>query len=190
MKTLMRIVAPAALLTLGACYAKLDEPSIAVTQTTPSIPGLPPVAVTVPANIFPSFSFSVGDFPGSDETSKESSVVLNSASVAMTATSSSGSNFDGITNATLSVTPPSGSGLPTTAVATYVKGDATRGSLSADGRTITLTPIDSTNLLPYLTQKSISISLSGTGTPPGPVGGSWSADVTLDFHVVAQKNLP
>jgi hypothetical protein len=193
MKNFIRGLSPIAAVALIACsplvYGKLEDPSIKVTQATPNIPGAPQVALTV-ADLFPAFSFGIGEIPGFDETSKESSVVLNSATIAMTSTSSSASNFGGITSATLFVTA---TGQPDKAVAVY---DSTHGSLSADKKTLALAPVDDSNLLQYFSAKAIGVKLSGSGTLPGPapgpgptVTGSWSADVTLDFHVIAQENV-
>jgi hypothetical protein len=128
-----------------------------------------------------------------DEAEKDSKLELNGATVVMNTTSAM--DFRGITEAKLKLLPPAGSALPATDVAVYRTAAAGTGpavgTLSADGRTITLAATEKPNLLPYLHAQSLTLNLSGSGTPPGPVGaGTWSPTITLDFHILAHKNLP
>ena len=191
MKTRIRVVLPAALLLLAACdplfYAKVDAPSVAITQSLPGpIPGAPQVPVTVPTSLI-QYSFDIGQVTV-DQSSKDSSLTLNGATVAIT--SSGPPSFSGIDELDLVVAPPSGDPtLTAVTVARYSK-SAGVGTLSTDGKTLTLAPPEKVELLPYLQGTVLTVSLSGSGILPGPVGTTWTADVTIDFHVIAQKNLP
>jgi hypothetical protein len=104
-------------------------------------------------------------------------------------------SFSGITEAKLKIVPPAGSPLVATDVAVYRTAAAGTGpavgSISADGKTIVLAATDAANLLPYLHAQTLTLNLSGSGTPPGPVGaGTWQPTITLDFHILAKKTLP
>jgi hypothetical protein len=188
MKNFVRIVLPLAMVGLAGCdplmYGKLDEPSIAITQGLPSAPGLP--ALEVPSVTLAQQTFQLGDITV-DESSKDSRVTVNQAILEITAVTPANAttSFAGIKTAAVSVAAPPGSSLPTQTVATY---DQTRDGPA--GTALTLKGADGVNLVPYITGKSLVVNLTASGVPPGPLGTSWTSDLTLDLHIIAQKNLP
>jgi hypothetical protein len=196
MKTYARIVLPAAALLLASCYAELDAPSVQVKQAIATdIPGLPATQFNLPCpglGCLISAEFQLGEV-AVDESEKDSRLELNSAAVEMT--TASAMDFRGVTEAKLKLLPPAGSALPAVDIAVYRTAAAGTGpavgTLSADGRTITLAATEKPNLLPYLHTQTLTLNLSGSGTPPGPVGaGTWQPTITLDFRILAHKALP
>ena len=92
--------------------------------------------------------------------------------------------FQGIDRFVISLIKKRADGtFETTAVAEYIKGQ--KGELSGD-KTLTLVPTGDSELLGYLNGKTLEVGFSGSGTPPTV---AWIAQVTLDFHVIAQKNI-
>lgn len=178
------VVAAAAL--LAGCsplfFGKVEEPSLAVTQRLPPVPGAPPVVV--PSGLlFPAFTFEIGDV-GVKQDSSDSTLWLNGATLAMVSPGPL-TSFSDVTTAALAVVPPAGSALPEVVVADF---DAARDG--AAGTTLALKGTGRANLLPYLQATRIALRASMSGALPGPADITWTADLTLDFHVVAQKNLP
>lgn len=181
MKNSIRTMLSTAVLALVACspliYGKLESRSVAITQSNISVPGYGGGPVSIPANLF-SFPFEVGDVTV-DESSKDSSLKLNGAMVEITGTSAA--TFQGVDEFQISLTPPGGAPQ---IVARYKKGQI--GTLSTNGKTITLVPVGDIELLGFLSNKSLTVGMSGSGTPPAV---AWVGAVTLDFHVIAQKNI-
>jgi hypothetical protein len=158
-------------------YGKVDAPSVKVTQTFPAISGLP--TPSQPVDVPPvSFTFDIGEIIVG-EGDQDSSLTLNEATLSMADPSTTTVNFEGIDRLTLSVT----SGTQEVTVAEYVKGSV------PVSRSITLAPTGNVNLLPYLSGKGLMVKVSGTGIPPGPLGTSWTPQLLLDFHVIAQHNV-
>jgi hypothetical protein len=179
----------ASALSLGAgcsdplLFVQVDEPSLTVTQTLPPVPGAPAVAVSAfeipPGGV----EVSVGDLVVGS-TSRGSRLTLNGARLALLAPAP-GTTFAGVTAASLEVVPPAGSGLPQAAIATY---DQARDGPA--GATLALAGSAGVDLLPYLGAKTLRVVLGAAGTPPGPAGTSWTADLTLDLHLVAEVSYP
>jgi hypothetical protein len=181
-----RLAVALAAAALAACgkpllYARLDAPSVTVTQALPALPGAPAVdgtAVLPPGGV----DFPVGDLVV-DRSFQGSRVTLNGAALAMTG-SGGGPSFAGIRRAVLRVTAPGGA-LVAADLASF---DAVRDG--AAGATLALRPETAIDLLPYLSAQALHLELELSGTPPGPEGTSWTADLTLDFHLVAQVGYP
>ncbi len=187
MRNLLRFVTvPAALVLLAGCgdpllFARVDDRSVAVTQGLPSAPGLP--AVEVPSVTLASVDFQVGDINLGLDT-RGSRLTLNRVVLAMVS-AAPGTTFAGITHASVTIAPPAGTpGLGPQEVASY---DQARDGVA--GTSLVLTPSGDFDLLPYVFEKTIAVSISASGTPPGPLGSTWTSDLTLDFHVVAQASL-
>lgn len=183
-KTLRALLTTSALASLACSplmYGKLDAPSVAVTNTIPgTIPGYTGPALSAPVDLFPSFTFTVGEVTV-DESSKDSSIKLNGAAITIT-TADPTIKLDGIQSADLTLIAPGGTPR---SVAKY-DAAAKVGSISADGKTLTLAPTSDLELLSFLTNQTLTVKIGGTGTPPSK---AWTGEVTLDFHVIAQKNI-
>ena len=172
-------------LALAACgdplfYAKVDEPSLAVTQTLPPVPGAP--AVDVPTATVAALQFRVGDVvagPGSEQ----SRLTLSGAKLTLLSPGA-GTTFAGVRTAQVRVVAPPASALPAQTVATY---DRDRDGPA--GTVLALRGSD-VDVLPYLSTGALQLQLSAAGVPPGPVGTSWVADLTLDLHLVARVGWP
>lgn len=180
MKNLIRVLLPVATIA-AACsplvYGKVDAPSVKITQTFGAISGLP--TPSQPVDVPPvSFTFDIGEIIVG-EGDQDSSLTLNEATLSIVNPSTTTVNFEGIDRLTLSVT----SGTQDVTIAEYVQ-----GSVPAT-KSITLVPTGSVNLIPYLSQKKLSVKVSGRGIPPGPLGTSWTPQLELDFHVIAQHNV-
>jgi hypothetical protein len=182
MKTSIRILLPTAILALAACsplvYGKAEVQSLQVTQSNIAVPGWTGGAITIPANLF-SFPFDIGEVM-IDQFSENSSLKLNGSTVTIAA--GSAATFQGIDQFVLSLTPPGGTA---TAVAKYDKTNKI-GTISADGKVLTLVPTADLELIKFLNNTTLTIGMSGSGTVPN---AAWSGAVMLDFHVVAQKNV-
>jgi hypothetical protein len=164
-------------------FVEVDEPSLTITQTLPGVPGAPPVAVAS-TDIPPGgLDVGVGDF-AVDRAAPGSRLSLNGARLVLLSPGA-GTTFAGITGAALGVVPPDGSGLPPLVAATY---DQARDGPA--GSALTLAASGSADLLPYLGAKTLRVVLTVAGEPPGPAGIVWTADLTLDFHLVARVGYP
>ncbi len=179
MKNLIRVLLPVATIA-AACsplvYGKVDAPSVKITQTFGAISGLPTPSQPVDVPPVP-FTFDIGEIIVG-EGDQDSSLTLNEATLSML-TATTTVHFEDIDRLTLSVT----SGTQEVTIAEYVQ-----GSVPAT-KSITLVPTGSVNLIPYLSQKTLSVKVSGRGIPPGPLGTSWTPQLVLDFHVIAQHNV-
>jgi hypothetical protein len=185
MKNVIRLLLAAVALAVTGCdplmYAKLDEPSVAITNTITAV-GLP--QVDVPSVTVANVTFQIGDITV-DESSKDSSLWLNKATLQLL-NPGPGTTFAGIKTASIAISaPPGNTNLVTQVVASY---DQARDGPAGD--TLVLAATQEINLIPYLSSKTLVVDLTGSGVPPGPLGVTWTADLTLDFHVIAQKNLP
>jgi hypothetical protein len=184
-KTPSLLLAAAALAGCGdpLLFLRVDEPSLTVTQTLPPVPGAP--AVAVPSVEIPpgGADVGVGDF-AVGQSEKGSRLTLNGARLVLLSPAP-GTSFSGITAASLAVVPPSGSALPPVTVAGY---DQARDG-PADAALV-LTASGGADLLPYLGARTLRVVLTASGTPPGPAGSTWTADLTLDFHLVAEVHYP
>ncbi len=182
MKTSMRILLSTAI-ALAACspliYGKAEVQSLQVTEPGIAVPAWSGGSITVPANLV-SFQFDVGEVMV-DEFSENSSLKLNESTVTIV-TPTSGANLKQIDQLVLSLTPPGGT---PTAVAKYDKTNKI-GSISDDGKTLTLVPTADLELIKFLDNTKLTVGLSGSGTPPNV---AWTGSVMLDFHVIAQKNV-
>jgi hypothetical protein len=181
LRTLLTTAVAALLACSPLMYGKIDAPSVAVTNTIPgTIPGYIGPALTVPVDLIPSFTFTVGEVTV-DESSKDSSIKLNSAAITIT-TPDPTIKLDGIQAADLTLIAPGGAPK---SVAKYDVA-AKIGSISADGKTLTLAPTSDLELLGFLSNQTLTVKIGGSGTPPSK---AWNGEVTLDFHVIAQKNI-
>lgn len=185
MTKILRALLTTSVLASLACsplmYGKIDAPSVAVTNTIPgTIPGYTGPALTVPVDLIPSFTFTVGEVTV-DESSRDSSIKLNSAAITIT-TADPTIKLDGIRSADLTLIAPGGISRP---VAKY-DAAAKIGSISADGKTLTLAPTSDLELLGFLSNKTLTVKVGGAGTPPSK---AWNGEITIDFHVIAQKNI-
>lgn len=182
MKTSLRILLSPAILALAACspliYGKADVQSLQVTQSNIAVPGWSGGAITVPANLF-SFPFDIGEVMV-DQFSENSSLKLNGSTV--TIAPGSAATFQGIDQFVLTLTPPGGTAQ---AVAKYDKTNKI-GTLSADGKVMTLVPTADLELISFLNNTTLTVGMGGSGTPPN---AAWTSSVMLDFHVLAQKNV-
>ncbi len=187
MKNLIRVLLAVAA-AVAACsplvYGKVDAPSVKITQTFGAIAGLPTPSQPVDVPPVP-FTFDIGEIIVG-EGDQDSSLTLNEATLSML-TATTTVHFEDIDRLTLSVT----SGTQEVTIAEYVKGSV--GKLESTDKvangSITLVPTGSVNLIPYLSQKTLSVKVSGRGIPPGPLGTSWTPQLVLDFHVIAQHNV-
>jgi len=164
-------------------YLEVDEPSLVITQRLPDVPGAP--AVDVPAvNIPPGgLDVDIGDI-GVGPSSSRSSLELRGAALAMLSPGP-GTDFSRITSASLIVTPPAGTNLPQLVIASF---DAARNGVA--GTTLALSAPGPVNLLPYLAAGKLRVEIVAAGSPPGPPGSSWAADLSLDFHLRAMVAYP
>ncbi len=186
MKNAIRVLLPL-LAVVVACsplmYGKIDAPSVVVSRTLPSTPGVTtPSAITIPPL---TFDFSIGDITVS-ESDKDSSLTLNAAKLSVGEGSTTTVDLEEVDVLVVSLTAPGGTA--SVDVARYDR-NAGVGTLSQDHRTITLAPVTQENLLGYLSQKTFKVTVSGSGKPPGPIGTSWIPEIALDFHVIAQQNV-
>jgi hypothetical protein len=164
-------------------YLKVDEPSLVVTQSLPTVPGAPPVdvpAVTLPPG---GLDIDIGDV-SVDTSGSRSRLELRRATLAMVA-ASPGTDFSGIRSASLVITPPVGADLPQVVVASF---DAVRDGTA--GAALVLSAASPVDLLPYLSTHKLHVEIVAAGSPPGPLGTSWTADLALDFHLLAMVAYP
>lgn len=178
------LAAAASSLLLAACgqpllYAEIDVPSVAITQSMPDMPGAPPIdlpALTV------NLELSIGDL-GLGARSERSSVTLNGAVLQLVGPAV-GTTFAGLRTVELRLLPAAGSSQPEGVLATF-----DRARDGAAGDRIALRATDQVNLLPYLSADRVRVQVVAAGVPPGPVGSTWSSDLTVDLHVVARVDV-
>jgi len=173
---------------LAACgepilYAELDEPSVALTQSLPAMPGAP--AVDLPATVLPpeGLDLPLGDIDlGAG--GKHSRATLNGA-VLQLVNPASGTSFAGIRRAELQLLPDGGTGgtLPVT-LACY---DRERDGAATDR--LAFRAAEPVNLLPYLSARQVRVQVVVAGVPPGPAGSTWESDLTVDLHLLARVEL-
>lgn len=173
---------------LAACgepllYAEMEVASVAVTQALPTLPGSP--QVDAPTTPLPpeGFDLDLGEIDLGAE-SEKSSVTLNGALFEITDPTSPETTFAGIRRAELLILPAAGSVEPPVTLALYDR--------DRDGPATTrlaLRPVGPVNLLPYLSANQVKAQVIVGGIPPGPAGGSWTADLTVDMHLLARTEL-
>jgi len=177
------------LLAMAGCgdifQARATEPTMVVTQRIQGvIPGVPGGLVTT----LPPFSFTF-DMPSTPITENgasntagpvkvNSSIQLNQAG--MSIPSSFAADFNGFDTLQLTI---SGNGK-TQVLARYVKDPANQ-----PGKSLVLARADDVEILDYVssTSRSITLTLSGTGTPPS---SNWTADVDMDLKLAAGASWP
>ena len=177
------------LLALAGCgdifQARASEPTLVVSQRIQGvIPGVPGGFVTA----LPPFSFTF-DMPSTPITENgasntagpvkmSSSIQLNQAG--MSIPSSFAADFNGFDTLQLTI---SGNGK-TQVLARYVKDPANQ-----PGKSLVLARADDVEILDYVssTSRSITLTLSGTGTPPS---SNWTADVDMDLKLAAGASWP
>lgn len=167
---------------LAACgepilYAQVDEPSVAVTQSLPALPGSPPV--DLPATVFPEggLDLPLGNLDLGAE-GEHSRATLNGAVLELLDPTPE-TSFAGVRQAELQLLP--GGGAAPVAIASF---DRERDG--AAGRRLVLRPAEPMNLLPYLSADSLKVQVVVAGIPPGPVGTTWTSDLTVDLHLLAR----
>lgn len=169
---------------LAACgqpllYAELDAPSVAVTQALPALPGAPPI--DAPATALPpgGMDLPLGGIDLGAE-GEHSRITLNGATLQLLHPSA-GTSFAGVRTAELQLLPAAGSNQAAVVIASY---DRARDGAAADR--LVLRAAAEVDLLPYLSAQQVRVQVLVAGVPPGPLGSTWSSDLTVDLHVLAR----
>jgi len=169
---------------LAACgqpllYAEIDAPSVAVTQALPALPGSPPV--DAPATALPpdGLDLPLGDIDLGAE-GEHSRITLNGATLQLV-NPAAGTSFSGVRAAELQLLTDPGGNQPAVVLASY---DRARDGVASER--LVLRAAAEVDLLPYLSAQRVRVQVVVAGTPPGPLGSTWSSDLTVDLHVLAR----
>ncbi|MBI5070520.1 MAG: hypothetical protein HZB56_20010 [Deltaproteobacteria bacterium] len=179
------LIAALAAVLLSSCgepllYAEMEVASVAVTQTLPTLPGSPPVDVPTTPLPADGFDLKLGDIKLGGETEK-SRVTLNGAVFEILNPTSPETTFAGIRRAELILLPAVGTSGPPVTLALY-----DRARDGAATTRLAMQPVGAVNLLPYLSAEQVRVQVVVGGVAPGPLGGTWTADLTVDLHVKAR----